>query len=162
MAERGRLPELGRRGEGWVAIQALLMVAILLSAFAGLGWPDALAAAAYAVGAVLMLLGSLLLVAGGLRLGASLTPLPAPRDGRGLTTNGVYGLARHPMYGGGLLFALGWSIAWASPLGLALTLVLVVFVELKSRREEQWLAERHPGYAEYRRATPHRFIPYVY
>ena len=50
MAERGRLPELGRRGEGWVAIQALLMVAILLSAGAGLGWPHALAPAAIALG----------------------------------------------------------------------------------------------------------------
>jgi len=160
--ESKQLPELGRRGEGWVAIQALLMLAILLSAGAGLGRTGALAAAAYAVGAVLMLLGALLLVAGGLQLGASLTPLPAPRGGRSLTTTGVYGLARHPMYGGGLLFALGWSIAWATPLGLALTIVLVAFVELKSRREEQWLAERHPGYADYRRATRRRFIPYVY
>jgi protein-S-isoprenylcysteine O-methyltransferase Ste14 len=138
------------------------MVAILLSALVGLGWPASLAPAAYAVGALLLVLGSLLLVAGALRLGASLTPLPAPRAGRELTTTGVYGLARHPMYGGGLLFALGWSTVFGSIVGLALTAVLVVFVELKSRREEQWLTERHPGYADYRLRTRRRFIPFVY
>ena len=162
MATTGRLPELGARGWGWVAIQAVLMVAILLSALVGLGWPEGIETAAYAVGGVLMALGSLLLVAGGLRLGPSLTPLPKPHDRNALTTTGVYGLARHPMYGGGILFAAGWSIAFASVVGAVLCVCLVVFVELKSRREEQWLEERHPEYADYRRRTRHRFIPFVH
>ncbi|MGZ4115675.1 MAG: methyltransferase family protein [Actinomycetota bacterium] len=162
MRETRHLPELGTRGWGWVAIQGALMVAILLSALVGLGWPANLAPAAYAVGGLLLVLGSLLLVAGGLRLGPSLTPLPAPRTGQELTTTGIYGLVRHPMYGGGLVFALGWSIVFGSVVGLVLTAVLVVFVELKSRREEQWLAQRYPDYADYRRRTPRRFIPYVY
>jgi len=162
VASTGRLPELGARGWGWVAIQGVLIVAILLSALAGLGWPESFETAAYAVGGVLMALGALLLVAGGLRLGPSLTPLPKPDDRNALTTSGLYALARHPMYGGGLLFALGWSIVFASVAGAVLWVVLVAFVELKSRREEQWLEERHPDYAEYRRRTPRRFIPYVY
>ncbi|HYA09537.1 MAG TPA: isoprenylcysteine carboxylmethyltransferase family protein, partial [Gaiellaceae bacterium] len=140
----------------------VLMAAILLSARAGLGWPEGLEPVAYVVGGALLALGSLLLVAGGLRLGPSLTPMPKPRPGQELTTTGVYGLARHPMYGGGLLFALGWSIVFASVVGLALTAVLVLFIELKSRREELWLAEHHPGYEEYRRRTRRRFIPFVY
>jgi protein-S-isoprenylcysteine O-methyltransferase Ste14 len=159
---RRQLPELGRRGEGWVAVQGVLIAAILLSALVGRGWSAALAPVAYAVGGLLLALGTILLVAGGLRLGRSLTPLPAPRAGQGLTTAGIYGLARHPMYGGGILFSLGWSIVFGSVAGLVLTAVLVVFVELKSRREELWLAERHPDYAEYRRRTPRRFIPFVY
>ena len=162
MRESKQLPQLGARGWGWVAIQALLMVAILLSALVGRGWPDELAVTAYAVGALLLLLGSLLLVAGGLRLGPSLTPMPKPRAGQELTTTGIYGLTRHPMYGGGLLFALGWSIVFGSVVGLVLTAVLVLFIELKSRREELWLAEHYPGYADYRRRTPRRFIPYLY
>jgi protein-S-isoprenylcysteine O-methyltransferase Ste14 len=160
--ETRQLPELGARGWGWVAIQAVLMFAILLSALVGLGWPANLAVAAYAVGVLLLVLGCVLLAAGALRLGASLTPLPAPRAGQELTTTGIYGLARHPMYGGGLLFALGWSTVFGSVVGLLLTGVLVVFIELKSRREELWLAERYPGYADYRRRTPRRFIPFVY
>ena len=51
---------------------------------------------------------------------------------------------------------------FGSVVGLLLTAVLVLFVELKSRREEQWLAERYPGYADYRRRTPRRFVPFVY
>ena len=145
-----------------MAVQGVLMAAILLSALVGLGWPDELVVAAYAVGAVLLLLGSLLLVAGGLRLGPSLTPMPKPRAGQELTTTGIYGLARHPMYGGGLLFALGWSTVFGSVVGLVLTVMLVPFIELKSRREEQWLVERYPDYADYRRRTPRRFIPYLY
>ena len=140
----------------------MLIAAILLSALVGLGWSATLAPVAYAVGGVLLALGVVLLVAGALRLGPALTPLPAPREGQGLTTTGIYGLARHPMYGGGILFALGWSIVFGSVAGLVLAAVLVVFVELKSRREEQWLAERHPDYADYRTRTPRRFIPFVY
>ena len=162
MRETRHLPELGARGQGWVAIQAVLIAAIVLSALVGLGWSATLAPVAYAVGGVLLGLGVVLLVAGALRLGPALTPLPAPREGQGLTTTGIYGLVRHPIYGGGILFALGWSIVFGSVVGLVLTAVLVVFVELKSRREEQWLAERHPDYAEYRRRTPRRFIPFVY
>ncbi len=162
MRETRHLPELGARGQGWVAIQAVLIAAIVLSALVGLGWSKTLAPVAYAVGGVLLGLGVLLLVAGTLRLGPALTPLPAPREGQELTTTGIYGLVRHPIYGGGILFALGWSIVFGSVVGFVLTAVLVVFVELKSRREEQWLAERHPDYADYRLQTRRRFIPFVY
>src|ERR1022692_372517 len=109
---RRQLPELGRRGEGWVAVQGVLIAAILLSALVGRGWSATLAPVAYAVGGLLLTLGTTLLVAGGLRLGRSLTPLPPPRAGQRLTTAGIYGLARHPMYGGGILFSLGWSIVF--------------------------------------------------
>lgn len=156
------LPQLGRRGGGWVATQVILMAAILLSALVGLEWPGSLEPVAYAVGALLIVLGAGLLVAGGVGLGSALTPFPAPRGGKELQTAGVYGLVRHPMYGGGILFALGWSAIFASVVGLVLTVLLAVFAELKSRREEQWLEASHPGYDDYRRRTRHRFIPFVW
>lgn len=107
-------------------------------------------------------MGVLLLVGGALQLGSSLTPLPAPRAGGELTTGGIYGRARHPMYGGGILFALGWSTIFASPVGFALTVLLALFLELKARREELWLLDRYPAYAEYRRRTPRKFLPFLY
>ena len=157
-----RLPALGRRGGGWVVVQVLLIAAVLLSALVGLEWPDGLQIPAYAVGALLIALGTALLVWGAVALGPSLTPYPAPRGQQGLTTAGVYGRARHPMYGGGLLIALGWSTIFASVVGLVLTVVTALFLELKSRREEHWLEARYPDYPEYRRAVRRRFGPRVY
>jgi protein-S-isoprenylcysteine O-methyltransferase Ste14 len=156
------LPELGRRGEGWVIAQVVLMLAILLSALVGLGWPDSLELAASVVGGVLLAAGGLLVVVGALQLGSSLTPLPAPRSGQPVRERGLYARVRHPMYGGGIVFALGWSTVFASVVGVALTVLAAVFLELKARREEQWLVERLPGYADYRRRVRRKFIPFLY
>ena len=159
---RRAIPELGTRGGGWVAAQVILLAGIAASALVGLEWPDGLRATAYAAGGVLIALGLVLVVAGGIRLGSSLTPFPAPRPGGELSTAGLYGRARHPMYGGGILVAAGWSIVFASVAGGALTVALVVLFELKARREEAWLVEHYPSYAEYRHRTRRRFLPFVY
>ncbi len=159
---RSHLPALGRRGEGWALIQVVLIAGVALSALVGLGWPGSLELAANAVGALVMALGVLLLFAGALQLGPSLTPFPAPREGTRLAVSGVYRHVRHPMYGGGILIALGWTTIFASPLGLALTVVLALFLQLKAHREEQWLLARYPDYVDYRERTPRRFIPGLY
>ena len=143
-------------------IQIGLIAAILLSALVGLEWPDALEPVGRAFGAVLIAIGLLLLIAGAQQLGSSLTPLPAPRAGQQLTTSGIYRHVRHPMYGGGILIALGWTTFFASPVGIGLTVILVLFVELKAHREELWLVEHYPEYADYRHRTPRKFIPFVY
>jgi protein-S-isoprenylcysteine O-methyltransferase Ste14 len=156
------LPRLGRRGGGWVAVQVILIAAILLSALVGLSWPDVLEPIAYAVGALLLALGVGLLVAGAVRLGSALTPFPAPRAGQELQTAGIYSSVRHPIYGGGILIAVGWSVIFATLVGFALSVLLLLFAELKSRREELWLEQAHPGYSAYRRRTRNRFIPFVW
>ena len=156
-----RLPALGARGGGWVAGQILLVAAVFLSALAGRSWSGSYAVVAYLVGGMLLGLGLLLLVGAALQLGTSLTPFPAPRADE-ITTTGAFALVRHPMYGGGILIALGWTTIFASPIGLALTLVLAVFLELKSRREEVWLRERYEDYEAYCRQTPHKLIPLIY
>jgi protein-S-isoprenylcysteine O-methyltransferase Ste14 len=160
--DQHRLPRLGRRGGGWVAVQVILLTAIFLSALTGLGWSATLEPIAYAVGGALIVVGVALLAAGGIGLGSALTPFPAPRGNTELQTDGVYRLVRHPMYGGGILIALGWSAIFATIVGLALTVVLGVFAELKARREESWLEQTHPGYAQYRERTRHQFIPFVW
>ncbi len=90
----------------------------------------------------------------------ALTPLPYPRDGAGLVETGVYARVRHPIYGGLVLAAFGWGLLAASPVAIALAAVLLGFFELKSRREEVWLAERFPGYPAYRERT-RRLIPWI-
>jgi protein-S-isoprenylcysteine O-methyltransferase Ste14 len=156
------LPALGARGGGWVALQVVLLAGILLSPLVGLEWPGSLAPVMYAVGGVLFAAGAGLLIAGAVGLGSALTPFPAPRSAGELQTGGVYRLARHPMYGGGILLALGWSAIFATVVGLVLTIVLAVFADLKSRREELWLERHYPDYGAYQRRVGHRLIPFVW
>jgi protein-S-isoprenylcysteine O-methyltransferase Ste14 len=162
--ERRTLPRLGRRGGGWVVLQVVLLVAIFLSAIVGSGWPAPLESLAFAVGGIGIALGLALLVggAGGLVRVSAVTPFPAPRAGSGLQTTGVYRLVRHPMYGGGILIALGWSTIFATIAGLVLTIALAVFADLKARREELWLEETFPGFDDYRRQTRRRLLPFVW
>lgn len=145
-----------------MAVQVALLTAIALSALVGLEWPDAVRPIAYAVGALLLAVGVGVLVAGAIGLGSALTPFPAPRGRGELQTGGVYRFARHPMYGGGILIALGWSMLFATPFGFALTILLAVFADLKSRREESWLEQKYADYEDYKQRTKYRLIPYIW
>jgi protein-S-isoprenylcysteine O-methyltransferase Ste14 len=161
---RHTLPQLGRRGGGWVTAQIVLLTAIFLSALLGLGWPSSLEPLAYAIGGLLVAAGVVMLAAGGGALArvSAVTPFPAPRTASGLQTTGIYRRVRHPMYGGGILIALGWSTIFATVIGLVLTIVLAVFADLKARREELWLEQTFAGYSEYRRHTRRKLVPFVW
>lgn len=158
---RKGLPSLGPRGEGWVAIQLVLIVLLGVAALVGPVWPDALERPMLGAAFVVGLAGAWLFLGGLLRLGTQLTPFPKPIEGGTLREDGVYGLARHPIYGGGVLLALAWSLA-TSYLGLGPTALLCLLVEAKSRREELWLVDHHPGYEGYRSRVRRRFIPFLW
>lgn len=161
MAPMTRLPSLGRRGEGWVAIQGVLLVLVAAAGWSlGPDWSGPARSAGLLLGLVLVAGGLVLAVRGLLDLGTALTPLPHPREGAALVETGVYGLVRHPIYGGLILGAVGWALIQASLAALALSAVLAAFFSLKSRREEAWLETRYPGYAAYRSRTK-RFIPWI-
>ena len=115
-----------------------------------------------AIGGALLAIGVLVLTWAGMRLGSSLTAFPAPRAGETVKTASPYGFLRHPMYGGVILGALGWSIAFATVAGLMLAAGLAVFFDLKARREEAWRRERLPGYAAYCSHTRHKLVPFLY
>jgi protein-S-isoprenylcysteine O-methyltransferase Ste14 len=156
------LPSLGPRGEGWVAIQGVLLVAVLAG---GLGEgrlpgdPWSLPAVA---GVGLMALGGLVAVLGVLSLGRGLTALPHPNDQGQLVSAGVYGLVRHPIYSGIVLGTLGYGLAMhALVTGILGAVVLLAFFTAKSMREEAWLEGRYPDYPAYRART-RRIIPFVF
>jgi protein-S-isoprenylcysteine O-methyltransferase Ste14 len=156
-----RLPDLGPRGEGWFLVQVLLFAAIALAGSVGPAWGGAARAVGLAGGAVLVVSGGLLAVRGVLDLRGNLTPFPKPLPRARLVESGAYRLARHPIYGGLILGAAGWGLAAASPVALVLAGALTAFFDLKSRREEGWLAEQFGGYAAYRRRT-RRLLPWLY
>ncbi|MGK2849879.1 MAG: methyltransferase family protein [Candidatus Limnocylindrales bacterium] len=156
-----RLPTLGARGEGWVAIQVVLLLAVVAAGvWFGPDWSGPLRFVGILAGLAAIGGGVILVVRGSLDLGGALTPLPHPRDDAQLVEMGVYGLARHPIYGGLILAALGWSWVQASVPALVGAVVLAAFFVLKSAREEVWLIQRFAGYAAYRERT-RRFIPWI-
>jgi protein-S-isoprenylcysteine O-methyltransferase Ste14 len=156
-----RLPDLGGRGEGWFLLQLVLFAAIAAAGLAGPAWGAEARTAGEVVGTVLVACGGILSVRGVLDLRENLTPFPKPLPGARLVDTGAYSLVRHPIYGGLILGAAGWGTFMASPLALVLALCLAVFFDLKSRREELWLAEQYPDYAAYRGRT-RRMLPWVY
>jgi protein-S-isoprenylcysteine O-methyltransferase Ste14 len=156
-----RLPDLGARGEGWFAAQVVLFVAIAVSGASSPAWGGVAATVGVAVGAVFILVGGVLSLRGVLDLRENLTPFPKPLDNAQLVETGAYRLARHPIYGGLILAATGWGLLRASPVTLLGALALAVFFDLKSRREEIWLADKFPEYPDYRTRT-RRLLPWIY
>jgi protein-S-isoprenylcysteine O-methyltransferase Ste14 len=156
-----RLPDLGPRGEGWFLIQLLLFAAIALAGSLGPAWAGVARVEGLVVGVILVGLGGLFSLRGVFDLRANLTPFPKPLPDARLVEIGSYRLARHPIYGGLILGAFGWGLATASPVVLGLAAVLTAFFDLKSRREEIWLAEQFHGYDAYRRRT-RRLLPWLY
>jgi protein-S-isoprenylcysteine O-methyltransferase Ste14 len=163
MPASSRLPSLGAKGEGWVAIQAILLALVVASAFTGVYWPDSVASTLTVVGLILIVGGIVLLVAAGVSLvvARAATVLPHPREGSSVAQGGVYRFVRHPVYGAVLLLAFGASFA-ESPLGLVAAVLLALVFDLKARLEEAWLTERRPEYAGYCEQTQHRFVPGLY
>jgi protein-S-isoprenylcysteine O-methyltransferase Ste14 len=159
--DSSRLPALGRRGGGWVGLQGVFLAVAITTGVLGPPWSSAASAWLAPAGAVAGLAGAGLLVAGITGLGRQLTPFPRPVADAELRRDGVFGLVRHPMYGGALLVILGWALL-SSPLVLLPLGLAAVFLDAKRRREEAWLVEEHPDYPDYRRAVPRQFIPWVW
>jgi protein-S-isoprenylcysteine O-methyltransferase Ste14 len=138
----------GTRGEWYVAGQLVLIAVVFFGprTLPGLpAWPAPLARMSVIVGAAFMLCGSGLLVAGFLRLGSNLTPLPYPRPHAILVQTGPYRLVRHPMYAGGIVLAYGWALVVRGWLTLVYATVLFAFPDIKSARDERWLADKFPA-----------------
>jgi len=154
----------GTRGEWYVVAQAVLIALVFLGPRTVAGqpaWPAPFPHMWSVAGGTLMVVGGVLFAAGLIRLGAGLTPLPYPKDGAELVETGVYALVRHPMYAGGLLVGLGWALHVRGWLTLGYVLAMFVFLDVKSRREERWLAQRYSAYATYQRRV-RKLIPFVY
>ena len=155
------VPSLGRRGEGWVAPQLVLFAVIAAACVWGPRWPDAVQTALAVVGLGAALGGAAVVAWSARLLGNALTPLPRPPRGAQLVEDGPYGVVRHPIYSGALLFFLGLSLA-LSPLALVPIALLAILFALKSAIEERFLRAEFPAYAAYARRTRSRLVPRLY
>ncbi|SRR6266545_5177447 len=149
------------KGEWYVVAQAVLMPAALLAPVLGVrsaSWPGTVV-----VGGVLLAVAGLGVAAlASLALGRrSLSPFPKPRTGATLVQHGVFSVIRHPIYSGLTVFVLGWGLVWSSVATVAGALVLLVFFDVKARREERWLEAKFAGYAAYKGRVK-KLIPLIY
>jgi protein-S-isoprenylcysteine O-methyltransferase Ste14 len=159
-----RLPDLGPRGEGWVIGQFVLIgLVVLLSLpyLAGIAPQSPMRWVAVATGIVELVIAGWAVASGFRALGPSLTPLPRPHDSAEMVEQGIYRRIRHPIYGGLILAAIGWSTLTGSPPAFVAAIALGLFMDAKARREEAWLSDRYPDYAAYRART-RRFLPGIY
>ncbi len=150
--------QLGRRGEGWVALQAVFGLGYVVAPAVGPEWPFWLRLIAAPVGLLIFITGVVFGGYGLAGLGSSLSPFPRPKDDSHLVTAGIYGCVRHPVYGGLTMGAFGLALMLGSTSRLLAALALFGFFNLKASVEERWLNERYPGYAEYQR-TVRRLLP---
>lgn len=154
----------GKRGEWYLVLQTALFVLLVFGPRFLPGqtslitpWPWFVLLA----GVVLFLVGFLLAACGAVSLGKNLSPLPHPKEQSGLVVSGVYRIVRHPIYSGITFMALGWGLWLESWLVIGYALLILIFFDIKSRREEFWLAEKYPEYAAYRKRV-HKLIPFVW
>ena len=146
-------------GSRWVLAQFLLLVFIGLAvAFLG-GSPQP---ATTIIAAILFVLGQGMAVAAALKMRQYITAHPAPAPGAKLLADGIYGMVRHPMYGGVLLMAGAFAVFDLNVLAAVLTLALGGVFYGKSMYEEGLLTATFLGYADYVERVPRRFIPWVF
>jgi protein-S-isoprenylcysteine O-methyltransferase Ste14 len=113
------------------------------------------------LGALFMIAGFGLAAAAALELGTNLSPLPRPRRHGVLVRTGVYARARHPIYGGIIIAALGWALWRTSGVHLLLAGAAAPYLYAKTLREEAFLRQRYPDYDAYRAHTKH-LIPGIF
>src|SRR4051812_40872919 len=153
--------DLWTRGGGWVLAQFPLTALALFAARLGPTLPQVVAVPARWLGAGLFLSGGALFLAGALAMGSKLTPFPKPDQETQLFQTGPFRLARHPIYGGGVIAVAGWALFNGAWLGLLAAAGLAVFFDAKARLEGRWPSAQFPQYRAYRRRV-RKLIPFIY
>ncbi|QCH22972.1 methyltransferase family protein [Mycobacteroides salmoniphilum] len=113
------------------------------------------------VGEVLVVAGlgaATLVVAQNNYAGASITV----ESGQTVTSTGLYGLVRHPMYTGSLVMMVGMPVALGSYWGLLAAIPATASLVVRILDEEKMLRHDLPGYDEYTEKVRNRLVPLVW
>lgn len=95
-------------------------------------------------------------------LGSRFSGLVAIQPGHRLVTTGPYTFVRNPSYTGLLINTLGWSLAFRSVLGVALTALTLVPLIARMRSEEALLRSQFGKEFDDYAARTKRLIPWLY
>ncbi len=150
-------------GIGFVLVQAVLLGILFFgpthfNADASIEPPnDLLLWCGYGI----FILGTVIALIAAINLGKNLTPLPRPKENAELIQRGLYRFVRHPIYFGVIVLSLGWGLIQQSALVWLYVLIIAIFFDIKSRKEEQWLVERFSAYVGYQ-GRVRKLIPWIY
>jgi protein-S-isoprenylcysteine O-methyltransferase Ste14 len=110
------------------------------------------------MGTLLFALGWIFIISALCKFGT----IPSLRKKSNLVTSGIFRVVRHPIYSGTLMAVLGWIILWKSLISLLYFPVLFLLCYLVIVFEERGLLEEYGDeYADYKKKTTKRFIPFV-
>ena len=154
----------GPNGEWYVVVQIVLfgLVAFAPANLPGQStWNEPGRTIGILAGLIVGGIGGLLVFAGLFSLGSNLTAVPRPKENAHMVEHGAYRVVRHPIYSGIILGSFGLGLLRGGWLALLYALVLFIFFDIKSRREEKWLQEKYTDYAEYQTRV-RKLIPFLY
>ncbi|MGH2575574.1 MAG: methyltransferase family protein [Ignavibacteria bacterium] len=149
---------------GWrlVIIQFLLIALILYSSIYEYAYLKRESSAAIYILSLLIIAISITgLIITILTFRQRITPHPYPRENAKFIKSGIYSVVRHPMYLFITLLLVGFSLILNAYGSLVLNLFLFLFFDYKTRKEELYMREKFPEYAEYQKKTK-KLIPYIY
>ena len=149
------------RGELYVVVQAILLIALFFGPKDIFGLPTMLNQTLWWIGQILFYSGIVIAIWAAILLGPNLTPLPKPKPSGEFIQSGLYRFVRHPIYFGVILVCFGWAGIEQTLYTLVLAIILLIFFDLKSRQEEIWLTEKFSEYDVYIQNTK-KLIPFLY
>jgi len=89
-------------------------------------------------------------------------PVVKIQEGQKPIDTGVYGIVRHPMYAGAIVYLIGMPLLLGSWQGLMLTPILILALSWRIVNEERTLLTELPGYDDYTARVRYRLIPHVW
>jgi protein-S-isoprenylcysteine O-methyltransferase Ste14 len=96
-----------------------------------------------------------------IQMNRHISALPSPKSGSVLLQSGVYRFIRHPMYSALSLAGFSYGLLESDTYKLILSLLLLLFFEIKSQYEETRLIEFFQEYKDYKSRTG-KFFPIIF
>ena len=84
------------------------------------------------------------------------------QSGQRVVKTGLYGIVRHPMYVGAVLFFLATPLALASYWAISVGVLLIGIIVARLIDEERFLLSNLAGYEDYCRQVRYRLLPLVW
>jgi protein-S-isoprenylcysteine O-methyltransferase Ste14 len=121
-------------------------------------WNTESALQAVDLGGAMVCLGALLCLGATLNLGLNFAVLPSYR---GLTSSGLYGIVRHPLYASYVVMDLGVIAQCPTHWNLVVFVVSATLVLFRMSFEERLLSQK-TSYEEYRTLVPYKLLPLIW